>query len=289
MYRRSLQTISFILKWLQMLKPKTAQEELASSLSKLLSASEIRRIYSKDNAVCCSNKCVNKLILNLVERSKGPANSNVSNADTSISSSSGTEIANFIYCQQIGIPTSSIPSNPFDQFLEEVRQPFYKFQVGATSEAEINEQLRYYLVQKFTENRIADSENKQNQTYIYQLSSLSRGLITVCKSAYIHITGISNQAIEYAQRLVRKKKSAEAILLAGGHDQSTAKSLKEAFGRFNLDYNLYEQNINNFVDVTKIPDSSTAFMCVAFLAEWFELAAEQEVRNNYILVLLMFL
>jgi hypothetical protein len=27
----------------------------------------------------------------------------------------------------------------------------------------------------------------------------------------------------------------------------------------------------------KIPDSPTAFICVTFLAEWFELAGEQEV------------
>jgi len=28
----------------------------------------------------------------------------------------------------------------------------------------------------------------------------------------------------------------------------------------------------------KIPDSPTAFICVAYLAEWFELSGEQEVR-----------
>ena len=34
---------------------------------------------------------------------------------------------------------------------------------------------------------------------------------------------------------------------------------------------------NMLLDVIKIPDSPTAFICVTFLAEWFELAGEQEV------------
>ena len=156
-----------------------------------------------------------------------------------------------LFCQQIGMPTSSIPYLEFDKFIEEVRRPLFALTAGTTSTEEANDQLRYYLVQKFTENRIYDPENKQNHLYIYQLHSLSRGLITVCKTAYIIMTGVSVQAIDYAQRLVRKEISAESILLGKSDDTTTSKkdALKEAFQQFSLDYNLYEQNFNCYVDI----------------------------------------
>jgi hypothetical protein len=173
-----------------------------------------------------------------------------------------------------------IPALAFDQFLKEIRQPFHALQAGAGSDEEASKQLRWYLVQKFTENRTYDPENKHNFLYLYQLHSLSRGIITVCKTAYIIITGVSLQAIDYSQRLVRDNVSAESILLGKADQETKTKgdSLKEAFEKFSLDYNLYQQNINHFVDFMKIPDTTTAFMCVTFLAEWFELAGEQEVN-----------
>ena len=122
--------------------------------------------------------------------------SNSSSSSSSSSTTSSSIIDSFLYCQSINIPVNEIPSFSFDQFLEEVRRPFYALQAGADSAAEASEQLRYYLVQKFTENRVYDPENKQNYLYIYQLHSLSRGLLTVCKTAYIIMTGVSLQAIE---------------------------------------------------------------------------------------------
>ena len=185
-----------------------------------------------------------------------------------------------IFCSSINIPINEIPAFAFDQFLEEVRRPFFALQAGVDSPAEASEQLRYYLVQKFTENRIGDPDNKQNFFYLYQLHSLSRGTITVCKTTYIVITGISVAAIDYAQRLVCRNTSAESIILRDCDGRNAKQeSLKEAFSSFGLNYNLYQQNINQFVDIMKIPDSTTAFLCVTFLAEWFELAGEQEVTT----------
>ena len=106
----------------------------------------------------------------------------------------------------------------------------------------------------------------------------------MCKTSYVVLTGISVQAIDYAQRLVRNNISAESIILSNNSDEIKTKTkedqLKEAFEEFNLDYNLYSLNINRFVDIMMVPDSQTAFMCVTFLAEWFELAREQEVINK---------
>jgi hypothetical protein len=59
-----------------------------------------------------------------------------------------------------------IPALAFDQFLKEIRQPFHALQAGAGSDEEASKQLRWYLVQKFTENRTYDPENKHNFLYI---------------------------------------------------------------------------------------------------------------------------
>jgi hypothetical protein len=97
-----------------------------------------------------------------------------------------------LFCQQIG----SIPHLEFDKFIEEVRRPLFALTAGTTSTEDANDQLRYYyLVQKFTENRIGNPDNKQNFLYLYKLHSLTRGVVTVCKTTYIFITGISFSAI----------------------------------------------------------------------------------------------
>ena len=112
----------------------------------------------------------------------------------------------------------------------------------------------------------------------------------MCKTTYVIITGISVTAIDYAQRLVRKNTSAESIILKECDECSRKQeSLKEAFDCFGMNFNLYEQNINQFIDVMKIPDTATAFICVTFLAEWFELAGEQEVSCSLLLLLLLLL
>ena len=262
-----------------MLQPKSSKESIKQLRSSLLSGSEIRLIYNEES--CCSKNCMQNMISG---SSRSGHSSRTTSSSSSSSSTTSSSMDNFLYCQSINIPVNEIPSLSFDQFLEEVRRPFCALQAGTDSAADASEQLRYYLVQKFTENRVYDPENKQNYLYIYQLHSLSRGVLTVCKTAYIIMTGVSIQAIDYAQRLVRKEISAESIILGksdGDSMKSRGDSLKDAFQQFSLDYNLYEQNINHFVDVMKIPESTTAFMCVTFLAEWFELAGDQEVIYYY--------
>ena len=231
-----------------------------------MSGTDIRLAYERQS--CCSKNCMQKLIqgsFGSTPSKRSSSGSSVhqqrSNRSSSNSSSSAfsidddvTTIDSSLYCQQIGMPMSSIPILEFDKFIEEVRRPLFALTAGTNSKEEANDQIRYYLVQKFTENRIGDPSNKHNFLYHYQLHSLSRGVITVCKTTYIIITGISVTAIDYAQRLVRKNTSAESIILKGCDDEL---SLKQ--------------------ESLKIPDSPTAFICVTFLAEWFELAGEQEV------------
>jgi len=269
-----------------MLEPKNVvKEDLKRCRS---SGAEIRLAYERQS--CCGKNCMQKLIqgsLGCTSSKRSSFSGSVHHSNRSSNSSIGsssfatdddTTFGGSLYCQQIGMPTSSIPILEFDKFIEEVRRPLFALTAGTASKEEANDQIRYYLVQKFTENRIGDPDNKHNFLYQYQLHSLSRGVVNVCKTTYINITGISSTAIDYAQRLVRKNTSAESIILKGSDERSVKQeSLKEAFESFGMNFNLYEHNINQFVDIMKIPDSPTAFMCVTFLAEWFELAGEQEV------------
>ena len=273
-----------------MLKPKTNREELKRLHSTLMIGAEIRLRYATET--CCSKNCIQNLIYGGSYGVGHKSTSSSSSTSSSASSSNNSRLASdmFLFCQQVGIPRDDIPVHPFDQFLEEVRKPFYELQSGVGSVTEANDQLRYYLVHKFTENRVYDPENKHNYLYIYQLHSLSRGIITICKTAYVIITGVSVQAIDYSQRLVRNNISAGSFLLSKSEEgklKSKGETLKETFEQFGLDYNLYELNINGFIDVMKIPDSPTAFICVAYLAEWFELSGEQEVRLLRFIILLL--
>jgi hypothetical protein len=265
-----------------MLKPKSNREELKRIRSTLMTAAEIRSTYATET--CCSKNCMQNLINVQGRRSHNR------NTSSSSSISSGSEPTrdsdSYLFCQQVGVPSDTIPFLVFDQFLEEVRKPLRQLIAGSGTPAEANEQLRYYLVQKFTENRVnvSDGGGNHNTLYIYQVYSLSRGITTVCKTSYVVLTGISVQAIDYAQRLVRNNISAESIILGNSDEKKTKTKedqLKEAFEEFNLDYNLYSLNINRFVDIMMVPDSQTAFICVTFLAEWFELAGEQEVKLKY--------
>ena len=264
-----------------MLKPKkTNREELKRIRSTLLTAAEIRSTYAVET--CCSKNCMQNLI-----NAQGRRLHNNRRSSSSSSDEPQRDIDSFLFCQQVGIPSDTIPFIAFDQLLEEIRKPLRQLIAGSGNQAEANDQLRYYLVQKYTENRVYASEdgsNHHNTLYIYQVYSLSRGITTVCKTSYVVLTGISVQAIDYAQRLVRNNISAESIILSNFDEINTKTKedqLKEAFEEFNLDYNLYSLNINRrFVDIMMVPDSQTAFMCVTFLAEWFELAGDQEVINK---------
>ena len=208
-----------------MLKPKTNREELKRLRSTLMIGAEIRLRYATET--CCSKNCIQNLIYGGSYGVGHKSTSSSSSTSSSASSSNNSRLASdmFLFCQQVGIPRDDIPVHPFDQFLEEVRKPFYELQCGVGSATEANDQLRYYLVHKFTENRVYDPENKHNYLYIYQLHSLSRGIITVCKTAYVIITGVSVQAIDYSQRLVPNNISAESLLL--NKSEEGKKSLKE--------------------------------------------------------------
>ena len=268
-----------------MLQQKNVKEDMKRCRTTLLSGAEIRLAYQ--NRSCCSKNCMQNLIQgSLKSTSRSPsvrgnhAGNSRSSSSTSVLSTDDTTFDyddTSLFCQQIGVPMESIPFLQFDKLIEEVRRPLFALTAGTSSTAEANEQLRYYLVQKFTKNRIGDPNDNRNFSYLYQLHSLSRGVITVCRTTYIIITGVSLSAIEHAQRLVRKNTSPESIILRGTDRNLKEDSLREAFTRFGMNYNLYEQNMNQFIDIMKIPESMTALICVTFLAEWLELAGEQEV------------
>ena len=247
-----------------MLKPCSSSDERNRIRSLLCSPGEIRLRFS--SATCCHLNCVPNLIRNV---------------ESDDLSSIGSSKRKDMYCQEIGVPVNHISNSAFDCFVEEVRKPIYEMMVGTANDSERDKQLLYYLVQKFTENRQATS--KHNFKYTYQLHSLSRGTVSVCKFAYIVITGIKDEIINYAQRQVREQVSAESILFGNNDSEDRRmRSLRDTFDYFALDFNLYEQNLNNFVEVNNIPESEAGFICTTFLMDWFQLAGEQEPNANEI-------
>ena len=146
-----------------MLKPKTNREELKRIRSTLMTAAEIRLTYAAET--CCSKNCMQNLINDQGRRLHNRSTS----SSSSISSSSvpPRDIDSFLFCQQVGVPSDTIPFIAFDQFLEEVRKPLRQLIAGSGNQAEANDQLRYYLVQKFTENRVYVSDSNHNTIYIY--------------------------------------------------------------------------------------------------------------------------
>ena len=161
----------------------------------LIFGAEIRLAFAQQSR--CSKNCMQKLIegssssTNARGGGNGRRRSSSSSASAALShydEDSSFDNSSFLFCQQIGIPTPNIPTFEFDKFVEEVRRPLFEFKAGTSSDEEASNQLRYYLVQKFTEYRIGDPDNKQNFLYLYQLHSLSRGTTIVCKTTCIVIT-----------------------------------------------------------------------------------------------------
>jgi hypothetical protein len=84
------------------------------------------------------------------------------------------------------------------------------------------------------------------------------------------ITGIKDEIINYAQRQVREQVSAESILFGNNDSEDRRmRSLRDTFDYFALDFNLYEQNLNNFVEVNNVPESEAGFICTTFLMDWW--------------------
>jgi len=167
-----------------MLDPKNIAEDLKRCR---LSGADIRLAY-QSRSCCTKYNCMQKLIQGSPGSSKksskrssvGGSVHQSSNGSFSSNSSSASSIVDddttfdgSLYCQQIGVPTSSIPILEFDKFVEEVRRPLFALTAGTKSKEEADDQIRYYLVQHFTENRIGDPDKKQNFIYQYQLHSLS--------------------------------------------------------------------------------------------------------------------
>ena len=155
-----------------MLKPKTNREELKRIRSTLMTAAEIRLTYAAET--CCSKNCMQNLINDQGRRLHNRSTSSSSSSSISSSSVPPRDIDSFLFCQQVGVPSDTIPFIAFDQFLEEVRKPLRQLIAGSGNQAEANDQLRYYLVQKFTENRVYVSDSNHNTIYISSVLIITR-------------------------------------------------------------------------------------------------------------------
>ena len=239
-----------------MLQSDGKREDIDRVYTSKLSPAELEVIFSRTD--CCSNGQCMKKILESCRR-------------TSTTAEVTNNLASY-YCRQIGVQNNS--NSSFHLYVDEIRQPFQEYVFGTACDLEANKQLRSYLVHKFGEGRILSSNNKTVK-WKYDLLSISRPSLTVCKIAFIAMTGISNNIIEYSQRKVRTDHVVTDSSSTRGVDKLD--SLRDAFEVFGLDYEKYECNINRFVNIDSVTDSPMSFIATTFLAEWFGLAGELEV------------
>ena len=197
----------------------------------------------------------------------------------------------------------SIDATAFQQFVLECRQPFEDVLAGTESDkVAAAKQLRTFLVASFEKAKVESvSSDGKNFEWIYQLYSLSKAPIQVCKTAYIAVTGISSSSIEYAQKQIRNHISSESLLLnnydIAAFDRGNGggvRSLEEAFDYFGLDYHKFSMNNtdNNILDINNLPDNPVSFICATYLIDWFNLSGEMEVSiiktNKFILHFIIF-
>ena len=204
----------------KMLQSDGKREDLERVFNSKLSSTELEIIFARTD--CCANhQCMKNIIQSCSDSNASTTTSNNSNRIQEFGTQS-------YYCRQIGIQNQI---NRFDQYVQEVRKPFQDYIFGTDSMLEANKQLRTYLVHKFQEGRILTTSG--GSKWIYQLYSITQPMISVCKTAYIAMTGLSNNIIEYAQRKVRTDNiSYDASVTESANSLN---SLKSAFEYFCLD------------------------------------------------------
>ncbi len=138
MFRESLQTqrCFWNLIFNIMLQPKKIKADMKRCRTTMMSGAEIRLAYAQRS--CCSKDCMQKLIQGSHAskssrrsvRGSNSSNSSVLSVDTDTTFDG---LDSSLFCQQIGMPTSSIPYLEFDKFIEEVRRPLFALTAGTLS------------------------------------------------------------------------------------------------------------------------------------------------------------
>ena len=156
--------------------------------------SQLEDLFLNNGSSCCSKNCMS----NLIKTCNGSSKTNRS----------------YGFCIQLGSPQAasrhvSIDATAFQQFVLECRQPFEDVLAGTESDkVAAAKQLRTFLVASFEKAKVESiSCDGKNFEWIYQLYSLCKAPIQVCKTAYIAVTGISSSSIEYRWRVVSRPSS----------------------------------------------------------------------------------
>ena len=136
--------------------------------------------------------------------------------------------------------------------------------------------LTNYLITKFEEKRYETSKGKTQ--WAYDLMHPTLGLISCCRSAFMAVFGVTKGKLEWVQGRVRK-------CVAGlvSHQESLdgrngkPKTMKEIFGTFGLDLDVYRDHITNWLDFSAVSDSPETLVATAWLSDYIELDGEFQV------------
>jgi len=183
-------------------------------------------------------------------------------------------------CQKVAESSENetLTFNEFRQFIKEARAPIDRIRNS-------DNELLAYLVRIFGHSR-GKTDEKQNSNWDYSVYTLKTKNISVCRIAYYAIMGISENKVNYAQQLIRKEYS-DGYLYESISKPDTSKitKLKKIFEDFGLDYNLYYNNVQQFIHMPAVPDTLAGLLCATFLSDFFDICGEQEVKlyfNRYL-------
>ena len=137
---------------------------------------------------------------------------------------------------------------------------------------------------QFEHRRYKNNENNnKTSTWEYIIcpfNSYLRGGHSVCKMAYMAIMDIRLTWIDHAQRKIKNGIRNDGLIDRNEGIASDIKNnitIEECFDFFEINYQHYSNNLQCFLDLSKVPDTPTALIATAFLVDFFQICGEQEV------------
>jgi hypothetical protein len=234
----------------------------------LLTPDELRREFTK--RPCCDENCISKLFKMpldpFTQRCTPFSDSCVCNADP-------------VVCFSVGDTNSTAD-------LLARQKEFADFSVFVNSVRAVSQYWRKdektwtdFLVEMF-KGKHTRSPMRGKFRWIYTLVHPDLGLKTVCRSAFKAIFGVTENKLEYVQKLVR---SGAAGLTSDRETASVGRrpqTKKDVFRFFGMDFDAYHDNIKNWCDFSAVGESLQSLVATAWLCDYIDLDGDEQVSNN---------
>jgi hypothetical protein len=117
--------------------------------------------------------------------------------------------------------------------------------------------------------------------WIYSLVHPHHGQIVCCRSAYMAIMGVSYNKLEYVQSLVKAGIAGMTSDRFSENRRSRPMTQSEIFRLFNLDIEVFRDNIRNWCDFSAVGDSTKSLVATAWLCDYIDLDGDEQVKQFF--------